>query len=76
MLQTSIGVSQSLLDCKEDIMPYADLQQAMQKAMDRIGMTAQARAADSQLMAQTDREQELLDRIEYLESQLQLQSKH
>ena len=57
-------------------MSCADLQQAMQKAMDRIGMTAHAPAADAQLMAQTDREQELLDRIDILESRLQLQNKH
>ena len=62
--------------CKEKIVLCADLRQAMQKAMDRIGMTAQAPAADSQLMAQTVREQELLDRIEVLEAQLQLQNKH
>ena len=62
--------------CNENILSCADLQQAMQKAMDRIGMTAQAPAADMQLMVQTDREQELLDRIAVLEAQLQLQNKH
>ena len=62
--------------CKEKTVSCADLQQAMQKAMDRIGMTAQAPATDSQLTAQTDREQELLERIEVLEARLQLQDKH
>ncbi len=54
----------------------ADLLQATQKAMDRIGMTAQAPAIDAQALAQSDRERELLDRIAQLEAKLQLPSGH
>ena len=49
----------------------ADLQQATQKAMDRIGMTEQPPAIDAAALAQTYRERELLDRIASLEAQLQ-----
>jgi len=54
----------------------ADLQQAFQKAMDRIGMEAESPAVDAQVLAQTDRERELLERIAELEAQLQVQSQH
>ncbi len=52
----------------------ADLQQAFQKAMSRIGMEAEAPAIDAEILAQTDREQELLDRIAELEAKLQMQA--
>ena len=54
----------------------ADLQQAFQKAMDRIGMNAESPAVDAQVLAQNDRERELLERIAELEAQLQVQSRH
>jgi len=54
----------------------ADLQQAFQKAMDRIGMEAESPAVNAQVLAQTDRERELLERIAELEAQLQVQSQH
>ena len=54
----------------------ADLQQAFQKAMSRIGMNAEAPAVDANILAQTDRERELLERIAQLEAQLQVQARH
>lgn len=39
-------------------------------------MEAEAPAIDAEILAQTDREQELLDRIAQLEAQLQLQARH
>ena len=54
----------------------ADLQQAFQKAMSRIGMEAEAPAVDAEVLAQTDRERELLERIAQLEAKLQLQARH
>ena len=50
-----------------------DLQQAFRKAMSRIDMEAEAPAMDAEILAQTDREQELLDRIAELEAKLQMQ---
>ena len=44
--------------------------------MDRIGMNAESPAVDAQVLAQTDRERELLERIAELEAQLQVQSQH
>ena len=54
----------------------ADLQQAFQKAMSRIGMEAEAPAVDAEVLAQSDRERELLERIAQLEAKLQLQARH
>ena len=53
-----------------------DLQQACHKAMSRTGMEAEAPAIDAEILGQTDREQELLDRIAQLEAQLQVQARH
>ena len=41
--------------------------------MNRIGTEAKAPAIDAEVLAQTDREQELLDRIAELEAKLQMQ---
>ena len=54
----------------------ADLQQACQKAMDRIDLDAEAPAIDAEMLAQTDRERELLEKITQLEAQLQVQARH
>ena len=53
-----------------------DLQQAFHKATSRTGMEAEAPAVDAEVLAQTDWEQELLDRIAQLEAQLKVQARH
>ncbi|CAL5224631.1 g7348 [Coccomyxa viridis] len=66
LVRISVGIEDP-----EDLLE--DLQQAFQKAMNRIGMEAKAPAIDAEVLAQTDREQELLDRIAELEAKLQMQ---